>query len=149
MAQQREPIYNSFHCPFCDIPLNPGRGPIIKMKGRLECATFAVTTDVFLSAGLGVYGRLTANHIDIREGARIEFLCPSCHSPFSQPDEELAQVRMHDAEGREFIVSFNKTYGKRSTFVIDPKKREVAQEFGEDALSYRDDIQKRMNFFGT
>jgi hypothetical protein len=56
---------------------------------------------------------------------------------------------MRDGAGRLFQVSFNKTYGKRSTFVIDSDKQEVAQEFGADAQVYREDIDKRLNYFGT
>ncbi|MBW2526110.1 MAG: hypothetical protein JRI23_18155 [Deltaproteobacteria bacterium] len=145
----KEETYNSFLCPFCDAELNPRQGPIIKTKGRLEAERFAVTTDVFLSSGLGVYGRTTATDVELRDGAKIEFSCPQCNAPFSEPGEQLAHIRMKDANGRLFQVSFNKTYGKRSTFVIDPEKREVAQEFGADAQSYREDIDKRLNFFGT
>jgi hypothetical protein len=147
MAKQA--AYNSFLCPYCEAELNPRKGPIIKVKGRLEAPGFAVTTDVFLSSGLGVYGRTTATDVELKEGAKIEFSCPKCNAPFSEPDEDLAHIRMRDADGRLFQVSFNKTYGKRSTFVIDSDKGEVAQEFGADAQVYREDIDKRLNFFGT
>jgi hypothetical protein len=142
-------VFNAFFCPYCEAELNPGSGPIIKLKGRLDGPGFSVTTDVFLPSGLGVYGRTTATGVDLREGARFEFLCPACGSPLSQPEDQLAQVRMRDAEGRVFLVSFNKTYGKRSTFVIDPEKRSVAQAFGADAQAYREDLNKRLNYFGS
>lgn len=150
MPQDKAAEYNSFLCPYCDAELNPGRGPTIKMKGRLDAPKFSVTTDVFFSAGLGVYGRTTDKSVELREGAKIELMCPACKAPFSESEEdELAHIRMRDLEGRAFMVSFNKHYGKRSTFVIDTEKREVAQEFGEDAMAYREDIDKRLNFFGT
>lgn len=142
--------YNQFSCPHCDSVLNPGNGPIIKMKGRLEGPGFSVITDVFLPSGLGVYGRLTADHVILARGAKIEFSCPQCGAAFSDSeDDELAQVRMSDAEGRSYLVSFNKRYGKRSTFVIDPQARKVEREFGDDAEDFRESIDKKLNFFGS
>jgi hypothetical protein len=144
------PVYNLFSCPHCDGVLNPGNGPIIKMKGRLEGSGFSVITDVFLPSGLGVYGRLTADHVVLHEGAKIQFSCPQCKAPFSETEEdELAQVQMTDAEDRNYLVSFNKRYGKRSTFVIDPQARKVEREFGDDAEDFRGSIDKKLNFFGS
>lgn len=145
-----DPSYNTFTCPHCDAALNPGNGPIIKLRGRLDAPSFSVTTDVFLPSGLGVYGRLTATHVTLREGAKIQFACPACHIALAPSEEaELAQVRMADQDGRIFLVSFNKTYGKRSTFVIDPEARSVERQFGDDAETYRGDLDKTLNFFGS
>lgn len=147
--QKAERAYHAFHCPYCDVELNPGRGPIIKMKGRLEGPGFAVTTDLFLSSSLGVYGRLTGNNVELRDGAKIEFMCPSCGSPFSEPEEDLAQIVMRDEQDRTLVVSFNKNYGKRSTFVTDQDEPHSSEEFGDDANDFREDLHKRQNFFGT
>jgi len=145
-----ETSYNTFTCPHCDAELNPGNGPIIKLKGRLDAPSFSVTTDVFLPSGLGVYGRLTATHVKLREGAKIQFSCPACQAALAPSEEaELAQVRMTDHDGRIFLVSFNKCYGKRSTFVIDPEARQVERQFGDDAETYREDLDKTLNFFGS
>jgi len=144
------PVYNLFSCPHCDVVLNPGNGPIIKMRGRLEAERFSVVTDVFLPSGLGVYGRLTADHVTLHEGAKIQFSCPKCNALLSETEEdELAQVQMMDPEGRKYLVSFNKRYGKRSTFVIDPQARVVEREFGDDAEDFRGSIDKKLNFFGS
>ncbi|MBI4702562.1 MAG: hypothetical protein HY744_15690 [Deltaproteobacteria bacterium] len=150
MSEGREASYDRFTCPHCDAELNPGRGPIIQMRGELEAPCFSVTTDVFVSSGLGVYEGLTATGVVLREGAKIEFSCPQCGASFSQSgQDELAQVRMRDSAGRAFLVSFNKRFGKRSTFVIDPDKRQVERQFGDDAASYRADLDKALNFFGS
>ncbi len=150
MSSTPETTYNAFFCPHCEATLNLGHGPIIKMKGKLDAATFSVTTDVFLPSGLGVYGRATATGVDLRDGARVEFSCPDCGAALSRSeDDELAQVGMRDPEDRVFLVSFNKCYGKQSTFVIDPEARQVESQFGDDAESFREDLDKRMNFFGS
>lgn len=150
MSSNAQTIPNSFSCPHCDAALNPGNGPIIKMMGKLEADTFSVTTDVFLPSGLGVYGRVAATGGELREGAKIEFSCPTCGAALSSSvDDELAQVSMKDREGRVYLVSFNKSYGKQSTYVIDPEARQVESQFGADAESYREDLDKRLNFFGS
>ncbi len=141
---------NSFSCPHCDADLNPDHGPIIKMTGKLEADTFSITTDVFLPSGLGVYGRVAATGVELREGAKIEFFCPTCGKALSSSvDDELAQVSMKDPEGRVYLVSFNKSYGKQSTYVINPEAKQVESQFGADAESYREDLDKRLNFFGS
>jgi len=150
MSSSSEPDYHAFFCPHCRAELNPGQGPIIKMTGRLDAPTFSVTTDMFLPSGLGVYGRLTATGVELREGAKIEFSCPVCAKPLSaSAEDELAQVHMRDQDGRLFVVGFNKRYGRRSTFVIDPHQRKVEREFGEDAGRYREDADKVLNYFGA
>ncbi len=142
--------YNTFMCPHCKIELNPGNGPIIKMRGRLDAPTFSVSTDVFLPSGLGVYGRLTATSVELGEGTKIQFACPDCKEPFSETDEDdLAQILMRDEAGKEYMVSFNKLFGKRSTFVIDPQGRNVEREFGDDAETYREDLDRDLNWFGS
>ncbi len=144
------PTYNLFLCPHCEAELNPGHSPIIRMSGRLDAPEFSVTTEVFLPAGLGVYGRLTATGVTLREGAKIQFACPECGEPFSESDDdELAQVRMAGDGGKTYMVSFNKNYGKRSTFVIDPDGRSVERQFGDDADEFRDTLDKRLNWFGS
>jgi len=150
MTSTAETTHNAFSCPHCDADLNPGNGPIIKMTGKLEAETFSITTDVFLPAGLGVYGRVAATGVELREGAKIEFFCPTCGAALSNSvDEELAQVAMRDKADRKVLVSFNKSYGKQSTYVIDPEARQVESQFGADAESYREDLDKRLNFFGS
>ena len=153
MNGRNGPEYNRFVCPHCEADLNPGNGPIIKMRGRLDAAAFSVSTDVFLPSRLGVYGRLTATAVELREGAKIQFSCPSCAEPFSRSDaDDLAHVQMFDADGQSYMVKFNKNFGKRSTFVIDPKEQRLEREFGADADAYRDSIDiddKDLNFFGS
>ena len=144
--------YNRFSCPHCDAELNPGRGPILQMRGRLDAPTFSVVTDVFIPSALGVYGRLTVTNVTLREGAKIEFFCPQCGADFSSAEDDLAHVRMRDDEGRDLLVGFNKHYGKCSTFVIDPREQEVRQQYGVDADAYRDSLddslEMHINFFG-
>jgi predicted RNA-binding Zn-ribbon protein involved in translation (DUF1610 family) len=150
MSTTPETPYNAFSCPHCEASLNPGNGPIITMKGKLEGPNFAVTTNVFLPAGLGIYGRATATGVELREGARVEFSCPDCGAALSRSvDDDLAQVSMRDQEDHVFLVSFNKAYGTQSTFVIDPEAQQVESQFGDDAESFREDLDKRLNFFGS
>ena len=150
MSTTSEPTPNAFFCPHCQRDLNPDNGPIITMKGTLDAETFSVTTDVFIPAVLGVYGRATATGVELREGARIEFSCPACGAALSRSaDDELAQVGMRDQEGRLYLVSFNKSYGKQSTYLIDPEARQVESQYGDDAESYREDLDERLNFFGS
>ena len=66
MNGQSGPVYNRFVCPHCEVDLNPGNGPIIKMRGRLDSPRFTVHTEVFLPSGLGVYGRLTATAVELQ-----------------------------------------------------------------------------------
>ena len=154
MALANGPVYNRFTCPHCDADLNPGNGPIIRLRGRLDAPTFSVTTDVFLPSGLGVYGRLAATGVTLREGAKFEFYCPECKQPLSESeDASLAHVKMEDDESRSCWVSFNKHYGKRSTFVVDPQGSKVERSFGDDADDYRpgldETLDKTLNFFGS
>ncbi len=150
MSSTPETTYNAFFCPHCEAPLNQGNGPIIKMTGKLEAEKFSVTTDVFLPSGLGVYGRATATGVELRDGARVEFSCPDCGAALSRSvDDDLAQVGMRDHQDRVFLVSFHKCYGIQSTFVIDPEARQVESQFGEDADNFREDLEKRLNFFGS
>ena len=146
--------YNRFTCPHCDAELNPGNGPIIRLRGRLDAPTFSVTTDVFLPSGLGVYGRLAATGVTLRQGAKFEFFCPDCKQPLSESEAaHLAHVKMEDEEGKVFFVGFNKHYGKRSTFVIDPVDKVVERSFGDDADTYRpgldETLDRKTNFFGS
>ncbi len=154
MSLANGPEYNLFICPRCNAELNPGRGPIIKLRGRLDAETFSVMTDVFLPSGLGVYGRLAATGVTLREGAKFQFFCPDCKQPLSESDEaNLAHVKMIDEEDKEYFVGFNKSYGKRSTFVVDPEHAKVERSFGDDADDYRErldqTIEKKINFFGS
>jgi hypothetical protein len=154
MSMAHGPLYNLFICPHCNAELNPGRGPIIKLRGRLDAETFSVTTDVFLPSGLGVYGRLAATGVTLRQGAKFQFFCPDCKQPLSESDQaNLAHVKMVDEEGKEFFIGFNKSYGKRSTFVVDPQHAKVERSFGDDADDYRErldqTLEKKINFFGS
>ena len=153
MKPANGPVYNRFTCPHCDAELNPGNGPIIRLRGRLDAPTFSVETEVFLPSGLGVYGRLAATGITLREGAKFEFFCPDCKRRLSKnEDDPIAHVKMEDDGGKIFYVGFNKHYRKRSTFVIDARDMSVERTFGDDAEAYLEGLdetlEKNLNWFG-
>lgn len=142
--------YPAYFCPHCDAELNPGAGPIVRLRGGLDGPCFHVTVDVFLPAALGVYGRVAGEHVRLEDGALVQLACPACGSSLSsREDDDLAQIRMLDGEGRTFAVSFNKRYGRRSTFVLDAETRLVDREFGADVEAFRPELNRRVNFFGA
>jgi hypothetical protein len=127
-------------------------GTIIKMDGVLECETFSVRTQFFFPSELGRYGAIIAGNVHVKEGAKVEFHCinPRCNTNFTATyNHELAEIRMQDGNGRSFVVVFNKIYGRRATFVVDPSDRKLVSSFGEHAESYAETFERPLNFFGA
>jgi len=144
----------TFYCHYCGEELSFLEGDVtkIKMDGILSCDTFTVRTQFIFPAQLGEYGADIADQVDVREGAEVDFRCTSteCNKSFTtQFNEDLAAIRARDEDGREFVVAFNRTMGKRSTFLIDRADKSLLEHHGEHAESYTEDFERPLNFFGA
>jgi hypothetical protein len=124
---------------------------MIRMAGRLHAATFSCRSTFYLPARLGKYGAIVGDDIQVREGAVVEFECinPACQRNFTAGyDSDLAEIKMTDADGRPYVVVFNKTCGRHSTFLVDWKAKALVSSFGPHANEDTPDFGKGLNFFG-
>ena len=143
---------HTYFCPRCGQKLSFLDGTIVKMDGVLRSDKFAVRTQVFLPARLGHYGAIVAGDVKIEDGTRVEFHCfnPTCDASFTSAyDDDLAEVRMVDADGQEYVVVFNRVFGSRSTFVVDWSESRLVNSFGEHADDYVENFDRPLNFFGA
>ena len=141
-----------YFCPVCDQKLSFLGGTIIKMVGRLHAETFSCKAMFYVPAELGQYGAIVGEGARLKEGAKVEFECinGACKENFTSAyDDDLAEIKMIDPEGREFVVVFNKIYGRRSTFVVDLKKKSLLKSYGEHSNDFEPDFDKPLNFFGS
>jgi hypothetical protein len=147
-----EPAKRTFYCPHCGQKLSFLDGTMVKMEGLLECSSFTVRAQFFLPAELGRYGAIVAGDVEIRDGARVEFFCinPRCDANFTAGyNADLAEIRMVDEHGHEYVVVFNKVYGRRATFVVDWKERKLVDTYGEHAGRYAATFERTLNYFGA
>lgn len=141
----------SFSCPYCGQDLSSLEGTVVRMAGRLHAATFSCRAMFYLPARLGQYGAIVSDDVQVREGAVVEFECvnPKCQRNFTTAyDNDLAEIKMTDGEGREFVVVFNKTYGRCSTFLVDWSAKALVSSFGNHADEDTPDFGKGLNYFG-
>jgi len=141
-----------FYCPYCNQKLSHFDGIMIKMKGVLSCDSFECSANFYLPGAIGKYGSIVDDHLKLKDGARVEFRCPhpKCDRSFTAHyDNDLAEIKMIDDDGHEYVVVFNRIYGIQSTFVVDYKKKRLESSFGEDKNEYMDDFEKKVNFFGA
>ncbi len=142
----------TFYCPYCGEKLSFLEGTVIKMDGVLSCDTFTVRTQFYFPARLGQYGAVIPGGVEVREGAEVDFRCinPRCDRSFTTSfNQELAAIRAEDSAGREFVVAFNRTMGKTSTFLIDRADKSLVEHHGDDAESYAEEFERPLNFFGA
>jgi hypothetical protein len=142
----------TFYCPHCGQKLSFLDGTMVKMEGLLESPTFTVRTQFFIPAELGRYGAIVAGNVELREGARVEFFCINarCAQNFTALyNPELAEIRMVDETGRDYVVVFNKIFGRRATFLVDRKARQLLGSFGEHAAAYAQTFERPLNYFGA
>ena len=147
-----EPAKKSFFCPHCGEQPSFLEGSIVKMEGLLEAPTFSVRTQFFFPAELGHYGAIVAGNVKIYEGAKVEFFCinPRCGANFTAAyNHDLAEIRMVDENGREYVVVFHKICGLHATFLVDRQARKVQATYGEDAATYAGTFERPVNFFGA
>jgi hypothetical protein len=141
-----------FSCPRCGEKLSFLDGTVVKMDGVLRADHFTVRTSFYFSSRLGQYGTIVSGPVELREGARVEFCCPNprCAADFTAAyDRDLAEIRMTDEDSREFVVVFNKVYGRRATFLVDFKERKLVESFGEHAGNHEAAFERPLNFFGA
>lgn len=141
-----------FYCPYCHEKLSHFDGKVIKMKGVLSCETFECSANFYLPGAIGKYGSIVDEHLRLKDGAKVEFRCPNvkCERSFTTHyDDDLAEIKMIDDDGHEYIVVFNRIYGIHSTFVVDYKKKQLQKAYGEDRTAYQRDFEKSVNFFGA
>jgi len=149
MAQPKGKL--TYYCPYCNQKLSFFDGTIVKLAGRLHAEHFTCKTMIYVSGKLGQYGGIVGEGVRVREGARMEFECTNgaCKANFTTSyDDNLAEIKLIDGEGREFAVIFNKIYGKRSTFIVDVKEKTLSKKYGQDAQEFQPDFDKPLNFFG-
>ena len=140
-----------FYCPYCNEKLSFLKGTIIKMLGHLVSDKFETDTIFYIPGTLGQYDALVEGNVILKDGVKVDFHCinPACHKSFTTTyDNDLAEIKMTDDDGHEYIVVFNRIYGKHSTFVVDYKRKELTNSFGEDKDIYIHDFNKTVNFFG-
>ena len=141
----------TYLCPFCGQKLSFLDGTIIKMVGRLHSDTFSCKAMFYVPATLGHYGAIVGEGVRLKEGAKVEFECinGACKENFTCAyDENLAEIKGVEESGREYVVVFNKNYGRRCTFLVDLKKKSLIKSYGEHASEHVPDFDKPLNFFG-
>jgi len=146
-----EALMKKFYCPFCNEQLSFLEGTVVKLRGHLKSSKFDVYTNFYIPGKLGQYDAMVDDEITLKDGLKVDFMCinPKCGKRFTTHyDNDLAEIKMIDDDGHEYIVVFNRIYGKHSTFVIDYKKRGVESSFGEDQKVYIHDFDKEGNYFG-
>lgn len=122
------------------------------MKGVLSCDTFECYANFYLPGAIGKYGSIVDDHVKLKNGAKVEFRCPNprCDRSYTTHyDNDLAEIKMIDDDGHEYVVVFNRIYGIHSTFVVDYKKKQLESSYGEDRDTYSPDFDKPVNFFGA
>jgi predicted RNA-binding Zn-ribbon protein involved in translation (DUF1610 family) len=142
----------TYYCPRCGEKLSLLDGSMVQLDGLLEAPTFSVRVRLYIPAELGQYGAIVNGPVEIREGARVEFLCisPRCGANLTVPyNHDLAEIRMVDENGRDYAVVFHKTYGQHATFVVDRSARKLTAEYGEHAATYAGSFERALNFFGA
>ena len=141
-----------YFCPHCGQKLSFLEGSIIKMVGRLHAENFSCKTMFYIPARLGQYGVIVGEGVRISDGALVDLECinGACKKSVTSPsDESLAEIRMVDGSGKEFVVLFNRIFGRRATFLIDMKNASLVDSFGDHAEDYTPNFDKKLNFCGS
>lgn len=127
---------NEYICPKC--------GGFLKVNAKI--IFIALKDDekkgiILLNPELGDYKRIAHNTLELKDGERLTFLCPICHSDLSanEINRNLARIIMIDENGTEFKILFSEVQGEKCTYRIC--KKEI-KTFGEDSSTY-------VNYFGS
>lgn len=140
-----------FSCPYCGQRLSFLDGSVIKLNGWLHAPQFSCKSTYYVPAGLGEYGAIVGEGIQLREGAKVEFECTNSqcrHNFTSNYNDDLAEILMREGD-KEYVVVFHKIYGRHATFLIDLEHRKLMKSFGPDKGLYANDLEKPINFFGS
>ena len=140
-----------YYCPYCNQKLSFLEGTIIKMLGHLKSDKFEVYTIFYIPGALGQYDAIIEGNVICKDGVKVDFLCinPKCQKSFTTKyDNDLAEIKMIDDDSHEYVMVFNRIYGRHSTFIVDYKRKELTGSFGEDKGNYIRDFDRPVNFFG-
>jgi hypothetical protein len=139
-----------YRCQHCGVRLSSEDGSELTFRGVLEAELFTVAAPFTFAAELGNYEFRVDGDLTMKEGARPDFQCPSCHRSFVCAwNADFAEIKMVAPENdREDFVVFSRVYGTRATFLCD-KERQLQQAFGEDKEAYVEEFGKLHNFFGS
>ncbi|MBN2010263.1 hypothetical protein JW960_13035 [candidate division KSB1 bacterium] len=141
----------TFYCPYCNEKLSFLNGSLIKLLGHLSSSKFNASTYFYIPGTIGSYDVMVEGRFELKDGLKVDFCCINnkCEKSFTTDyDNDLAEIKMIDDDGREYVVVFNRIYGKHSTFVVDYKHKAIAGSYGEDKATYIHDFDKDINFFG-
>ena len=96
---------------------------------------------ILLNPDLGDYKRIVHSSLKLKDGERLTFFCPICHSDLSaiEINKNLARIIMTDENGTEYKILFSEIQGEKCSYRICKKEIEA---FGEDSSTY-------MNYFGS
>ncbi|MBN2722772.1 MAG: hypothetical protein JXR95_01740 [Deltaproteobacteria bacterium] len=140
----------TYFCPHCEAVLNENDESGVVLKGRLNGSGFSVSFQVSVPSQLGVYGATFPDYIEIDRGVLVDFCCPHCNGDLSMEEApNHASIKMRDSEDRWRFVSFNREYGKHSSFLFDVESHELIASYGEHQQQYKNDFNKPLNFFGV
>ncbi len=136
MPQSRE----GYFCPSCGHRLTDDNMRAVRMKGKLEGEHFTVTCPFELPAELGVYGgEAKYPGLQLESGARVEFQCTACSTPFTLPDQpDLAAIHWIMEDGEKRQVVFNQVLGRRMTVVVRPEEGKILELHGAE----REDLER-------
>ena len=139
------------YCPFCDAKLSFFNAEFTRLIGVLESDFFKVEGIFYLPTALGKYDAIFPEGMTIKEGAKVNFLCPECRKDLTTSfNKNLAFMKVLDERQAEFIVLINKIYGKHATYVFDYQSKSLRQKYGPDAEEIADsEFEKDLNFFGS
>lgn len=144
-------IMKQFYCDYCNEKISHFNGSIIKMKGVMTCDTFECVSNVYLPGELGHYNVIVDDFVKLKVNAKVDFRCPnlSCNQSFTTEfNDDLAEIKMIDGE-REYVVVFNRIYGKQATFLVDYKEKKLEKSYGKELADYVMDFEEPVNFFGV
>jgi len=96
---------------------------------------------ILLNPELGDYKRIVHSSLKLKDGERLTFFCPICHSDLSaiEINKNLARIIMTDENGIEYKILFSEIQGEKCSYRICKKEIEA---FGEDSSTY-------VNYFGS
>lgn len=139
-----------FVCPHCNTFLNSDNKTQVLFRGILQGENFSVTFPISVPAELGVYGGIFPDYIVLQEGAIVEFHCPHCNYDLTSPDvPDHAAVKMVLPDSSFRVVTFNRVFGKHSSFIYDIASHKVVESYGEHQNQYSDEFNHPINFFGV
>ena len=107
--------HSHYHCPRCNKSLTKDKKVILNFK-KEDSENFS---EIFLAPEPGNYEFYTLPHTNFKEGERVIFHCPKCHSDLtSKRDSKFAHLKMKVNDFIYFEALFSTIYGDKRTYVI-------------------------------